>query len=153
MKYTQIGQTKRPRMLTVLCISTFIGSGFLIIISILLLFINNVQISDFLMKIAERGAYSEEMQALLKTFENAIFIGIVKLCLYILSLIGAIMIFKLNKSGFYLYVFAQITLLFVSPISNGLFEFSIYSIIFVILWIILYARYLPLMTTRRPCCK
>lgn len=153
MEYTQIGQTRRPRMLTALCISTFIGSGSLIIISILLLFINNVEISDSLMKIAERSACSVEMQALLNIYENAIFIEIVKLCLYILSLIGAIMIFKLNKRGFYLYVFAQISLLFVSPIYNDLLEFPICSIIFVILWVSLYARYLPLMTIRRSCCK
>lgn len=153
MKYNQIAYSERPRMLTSVCISTFIGSGLLMLISIFLIFINNVQISDFFIRMAERGAYASDMRALLKTFENATYIGFIKLSLSIVSIVGATMMLKLNKRGFYLYVFSQITLLFVSPLVNGKFDFSIYAIAFVVIWILLYVKYLSCMTNKSSYCK
>ncbi|MGB5988544.1 MAG: hypothetical protein WBG43_02235 [Marinifilaceae bacterium] len=153
MKHNQIIYSERPRMLTSVCISTFIGSGLLMLISIFLIFINNVQISEFFIRMAERGAYASDMRALLKTFENATYIGVIKLSLSIVSIVGATMMFKLNKGGFYLYVFSQITLLFVSPLINGKFNFSIYAIAFVVIWILLYVKYLSCMTNKSSYCK
>ncbi|RUT77943.1 hypothetical protein DLK05_10715 [Ancylomarina longa] len=78
-----------------------------------------------------------------KAFDHVFEISLVNFLLYAASLTGAILMFHLKKSGFYLYTLAQILLIFVAPVFIG-FNFIInigvlFASVFSILFIALYA--------------
>jgi len=70
-------------------------------------------------------------------------ISLTRFLLYAASLTGAILMFQLKKSGFYLYTTAQILLLFVAPAFIGFNLFVnigiLFSSFFALLFIALYA--------------
>lgn len=105
----------RPLLLTVMCILTFIGSSFIIISTV----ISYISMQNM----------SAEMQAIMgdmiQTTQNDLLIKlIVGVIGSIICLVGAIMMWKLKKVGFYMYCLGTIIPLIISyfiPSKNLLF--------------------------------
>jgi len=116
----------RPTFLTVLCILTFIGSGFRTLIFLILLVAAGA-VSSWLGSIPGMG----DMGGL-----GAGYLVIV-LVLALASLYGAIMMWQLKKMGFYLYSGANVIALIV-PIFMASSDFSVWGLVFTALFIILY---------------
>lgn len=143
----------RPNLLTALCILTFIGSGFNVFGNILGMLIspikNLIDPSVFELALNEvddefvRKFVEQALEIGQKALEHAFEISLSKFLLYSASLIGAILMFQLKKSGFYIYAIAQGLLLFVAPIFLGFNLFVnvgiLFSSVFTILFIALYA--------------
>ena len=121
---------RRPTFLVVLCILTFVGSGWNILGSLFYLFTANIM--DSAISIEQNSAVVGELESqginsffsgfwdsslgLMQTeMQYAREIVISRLILSVVVFSGAILMFQLRRSGFYLYVAAQILLLFVLP--------------------------------------
>lgn len=116
----------RPTFLTVLCILTFIGSGF----SALFLLIGLVAagaLSGVLGSIPGLGDMGGFGSGYL----------VIVLVLALASLYGAIMMWKLKKMGFYLYSGANAIALFI-PMIMASGKFSVFGLIITALFIFLY---------------
>ncbi|MBN2595832.1 MAG: hypothetical protein JXR82_03500 [Marinifilaceae bacterium] len=153
MEIVDSNPKQRPGLLTTLCILTFIGSGFGILNNIFGMImsplknlldpelfetaLDNVH-DDFARKFVEQ-ALEIGQKALQHIFE----ISLTQFILYVASLTGAILMFQLKKTGFYIYSAAQVLLLFVAPVFIGFNLFVnigiLFGSIFTILFIALYA--------------
>lgn len=148
---------QRPVLLTVICILTFIGSGWNVLSNLFSLFSGNrtdssIQIEQYSswMGEAEGGnvpaflsrflhSSIEVMQAMA---EHAHEIALMSLVLGVVSVLGAILMFQLRRPGFYLYTTAQLLALFVLPYFAGFSLFvvlgmcwaALISAIFVVLY-------------------
>jgi len=161
----QQNKLQRPTFLLVLCILTFIGSGWGTLSNLFSVFTAGLTDSSMQMEHyssmlngMDQGAGSavlsdilnSTMASLQATFVHAREIAVVSLVLSVISLLGAILMFQLRRLGFYLYTAAQILALFVLPYFAG---FSMYVLIVIffsglisLLFIILYAVNLKYMT-------
>jgi len=95
---------KRPNLLTVLCILTFIGSGLGLFSNLMM----GMMYDAFQLMIAENADLFAEMPGM-EIFEQAgrsFFIW--SALTYALSLLGAWIMWNLRKPGFHLYTIAQI---------------------------------------------
>lgn len=119
----------RPTFLTVLCVLTFVGSGYSIFVELTGLFADRIVDSDEILK------YITLMGDL-----HAHEIYILNLGMSLAGLLGAILMFLLRRSGFYLYAAAQILSFFVIPYSDDFFWLSLMAVsaVFSLLFIILY---------------
>jgi len=119
---TQPINGKRPPGLTFLCILTFIGSGISAISSLFVAAAYN------LIPEAVKQSPLQDAEAVLNLIRSAgpDFFAIMGI-LYLISLAGAIMMFKLKRNGFHIYTTAQLAMLilpllmidgFVIPVSN-----------------------------------
>lgn len=128
---------KRSVFFTILLIMTFAGSGIGFILSILMFF--QAQLSDFLNTLPILDAIIQE-----DMFGNILYI-ILKALAFAGSFIGAILMWKLKKKGFFFYLIFQILLLvlpFVFLIELGwayLFVRMLINLIFTLLFIMLYS--------------
>lgn len=158
-------QVKRPTFLTVLCILTFIGSGWGVLSQLFTLatsgLVNqNVQMEQYsqaMDQLSDSGVSSSFLSGLLDSSQEVIQasmmyrtqIAICGLILSIISLIGAILMFRLKRIGFCFYTAAQVLMLLVTPIFIGFSWIAvtglIFSAIFALLFIILYALNLKYM--------
>jgi hypothetical protein len=155
---------KRPTFLTVLCILTFIGSGWGVLSQLFsLLFTNLVDVSaqteqlNTMMDNMESGAgtsflsgiLSSSQEVMQATMMHAKSIAVISLVLSLLSLCGAILMFSLRRIGFYIYTVAQLLLLFVVPYFAGFSMIVVmgmlFSALFTVVFIILYALNLKAM--------
>ena len=102
---TQSENQKRPVLLTVMCILTFIGSSFLII-STLFSYISIQNMSEEL-----KAMSLEMMQTSPSNLLTKLIVGVLG---GIICLVGAIMMWKLKKTGFYLYILGTIVPLIIS---------------------------------------
>lgn len=148
-------QNQRPTFLTVICILTFIGSGWGILSGLFSLFtadMASVQMEQYsaLMDGAQEnssnflsGLLSSSGELLEASVKYAKPIAIAGLILSVISLLGAILMFRLKRIGFYLYTAAQILMLFVLPFFAGfsllVLSSLVFSAFFAALFIILYA--------------
>ena len=112
--------------LTVLCILTFIGSGFTALF--------------LLIGLVAAGAASDVLSSIpgmgdIGGLGTGYFL--IVLVLALASLYGAIMMWKLKKMGFYLYSGANVIALFV-PIIMASAKFSYFGLVITALFIILY---------------
>ena len=161
----QQNKLQRPTFLLVLCILTFIGSGWGTLSNLFSVFTagltdSSMQMEHYssMLNSMDQGAGSavlsdilnSTMASLQATFVHAREIAVVSLVLSVISLLGAILMFQLRRLGFYLYTAAQILALFVLPYFAG---FSMYvgmvmffSGLISLLFIILYAVNLKYMT-------
>lgn len=161
----QQNKLQRPTFLLVLCILTFIGSGWGTLSNLFSVFTagltdSSMQMEHYssMLNSMDQGAGSavlsdilnSTMASLQATFVHAKEIAVVSLVLSVISLLGAILMFQLRRLGFYLYTAAQILALFVLPYFAG---FSMYVLIVMffsglisLLFIILYAVNLKYMT-------
>lgn len=110
------GAKQRPTFLTVLCILTFIGSGLGLLFGLIGLF--------------AAGAIESLGKYLPLGLDSGLFKSIILLILMAGSLYGAILMWKLQKLGFYIYAAANVILLILG--------FSIWSLLFTALFIVLY---------------
>lgn len=157
-------QTQRPTFLIVLCILTFIGSGWNILAGLFSLFTaglmdGGVYMNEYSSMVGEME--SQGLSAFLSRFMTSSMevlkvqalyakeIASLQLVLGVISLIGAMLMFQLRRVGFYFYVAAQVLELFVLPYFAG-FAFVVvagmfFSGIFTVLFIVLYALNLKYM--------
>ena len=153
----ETNQLKRPTFLTVLCILTFIGSGWGVLSQLFsLLFTNLVDVSaqteqlNTMMDNMESGAgtsflsgiLSSSQEVMQATMMHAKSIAVISLVLSLLSLCGAILMFSLRRIGFYIYTVAQLLLLFVVPYFAGFSMIVVmgmlFSALFTVVFIIFY---------------
>jgi hypothetical protein len=146
----------RPTFLTVLCILTFIGSGWQFLSSLISIATSKIassggfmsmvydamnqsmeEIPEAMVKIMETG-----MTTASKILENGVAIGLTNTVLYAASILGAVLMFNLKKKGFYLYSAAQVLLVFVLPVIVGFNIFTvlgmIWALVFAAAFIIMY---------------
>ena len=144
--------------MTVLCILTFIGSGWGLLVSTMNFLGNDAtveqieQYSDMMEQLDNGGGSSfisrmfessREMMPYMKKISGT------NLVFYILSLAGAFLMFRLKKTGFYLYSGAQIVMLFVAPLFAGFTAMTLVSLgggaVLALVFIILYGLNLKYM--------
>jgi hypothetical protein len=115
---------KRPALLSALCILTFIGSsiGFAGYFMASLLFEKS---AAFIVKYSSWHT----TEAITPAYFTLL------MALFALSLTGAIRMWKFHRDGFYLYVFAQLAILFVPVIWLDLEAFSYTNAIFTVIFI------------------
>jgi len=106
-----VEKTVRPTFLTVLCILTFIGSGWGLINNLfqLVMFTPERLVAQIQQITNMAGAETQPSWVS----------SIMSSSLEVISLIGAFMMYKLKRNGFYLYTIAQIGQLFILPIYSG----------------------------------
>lgn len=145
----------RPTFLTVLCILTFIGSGWGLLNNLfqLVMFTPERLVTQIQQITSMAGAETQPswaasiMSSSLEVLQTTIMHGqaiysLAALCA-LMSLVGAFMMYKLKKFGFYLYSLAQIAALFILPFYSGWNSVVMISMVmsgfFALLFIILYA--------------
>lgn len=148
----------RPAFLLVLCILTFIGSGWGFLDNLYGLFEEahisssiEMEYSSFEVNESDQAQGAGLMADYLKSVMSTLHatdvhfqkIHVMNLVLNLISLLGAILMFQLRRFGFYLYTAAQLLLPFVIPYFAG-FNFYVLTMmlvlgIFSVLFIILYA--------------
>jgi len=128
---------KRSTLLTVFLVLTFIGSGFS--------FLFYAPLTLFFSSIMEFIKDYDEFAVLVPLIEPIGLWGAALLAiLYTCSLVGAVMMWKLNKKGFHLYACAQIIIL-LTPVILGTSSFpTIFSTLVAALFIFVYARELKI---------
>lgn len=151
-------KNERPNFLTVLCIFTFIISGIYILMGLLGSFpadqelqieLVEEQIIKFESDMASSGAPMEagtleDMRVfLMDRVYNSQTIGLIILLSGILSLLGALFMYRMNKIGFHLYVASKLigwsSIFIYSTISGMVIGFFAVPAIFTIAFIIMYA--------------
>ena len=132
-------QKARPELLTVLCILTFIGSG-LATFSNMFLYLSYDEVLDIM---DEMNMNLPEFDMIMSGGKKFFLTGFI---LYIISLSGAIRMWKLRKIGFHLYTGAQIFILLLPVALIDNYQFSIISLILTATFIIAYASNLKFMS-------
>ena len=125
---------RRPTFLVVLCIFTFVGSGWNILADLFYLFTANIidgtidieQNSAMVGELESQGIdsffsgfWNSSLRLMQAGMQHAREIVVFQLILNVVVLAGAILMFQLRRPGFYLYVAAQILLLFIWPYFAG----------------------------------
>ena len=113
---TQATRAKRPTFLTVLCILTFIGSGWGVLGSIFNFFTADVMNGDLYMETYNSmvgdiesdpyGLTQSIVDQLSTSLAHGKEIATMNLVLSLISLLGAILMFNLRRIGFFLYTAA-----------------------------------------------
>lgn len=126
--------TKRPTFLIILCILTFIGSGWGVLANLVSLFtagmmqghMSTEMYSSIVGEMESQGVnsffsrfFSTTMETMMLMDVHAKNITIFHLILSVLSLSGALLMFQLRRWGFYLYAASQILSLFILPYFVG----------------------------------
>ena len=127
---TQVQENKRPTFLTVLCILTFIGSG-LGTLTYLLMTVGMGSLMSYLGSFGGGGLGGGTTYFAIGT------------ALAAASLYGAIMMWKLKKMGFYIYVGANVISI-ILPLFFG-FPFAIVGALIPVVFIVLYGLNLKVM--------
>ena len=130
---------ERPALITVLLILTFIGSG---MSAFSFLFVSMSY--DEVMRIIE-DVYSDfpGVEVILSAKKSYFTIGFV---LYTISLVGAIMMWKMRKTGFHFYTASQIFLLILPLTTIPNYQFSILPLLVTAAFIFAYSTNLKQMT-------
>lgn len=131
-------QRKRPSMLTVLAILTFIGSG-LNFLTYLFLSLSTGFIPAMIEAIQNLG-YPDEFTQVYEEMANvANWLFLLLALTYALAIVGAAIMLKLNKIGFHLYITSQILLFCISNLLiGGNFKMGILSVVLSLIFILLY---------------
>lgn len=113
----------RPQFLTVLCILSWIMGGLVIVISLIMVLIKN----KFADLITEMN--SEQRKQMQLFYENYDFFTYSNIIYYLLSIFAVILMYRLNKTGFYLYIVTHILInfsqyIFTPFVIDGSFIFS-----------------------------
>jgi hypothetical protein len=143
----QVAEPKRPQFLTVLCILTFIGSGLAFIGAIWGYF--SVKASAGLLENMGNmegdtyGMMSGMQETMIKAVENAVPNLVIGLVCSLLCLFGALQMWKLKRSGFFIYSVGEITPAIAAFFlgGGGLIGSAgaIFGLVIAIVWIVLYA--------------
>jgi hypothetical protein len=148
-----VAEPARPQFLKILCILTFIWSGIMILVYLVGSFclamseetmavvIDKMSESNPNIQIENPGEFIHEIGK----------ISLICLCLNIASLVGAIMMWNLNKVGFFIYAVAELATNFLGVNMNAGVEgeksygMLIFTILVDIAFIIMYAIHLKYM--------
>ncbi len=137
---------KRPDFLTVLCILTFIGSGISLLSQFFSFALYDTISGLFLQMGSTMGGEFEKIY----TEAADLFVSmpryyfIILALVYIISLTGAILMFKLRRIGFHIYVVSQLLLLGL-PLLIIHASFNIFNLLFSLMFVLFYARFLKIM--------
>ena len=129
---------KRPDLLTVLCILTFIGSG--------IGFFSNLFVAlsyDLIVQMVDNddlpSMYEMAIENMKMMLSGGVIYFILSFILFLISFIGAIFMWNLKRIGFHLYTIAQILILILPAFFLNGQAISIYNLFFTGLFIALYA--------------
>jgi hypothetical protein len=145
LKELDENNNNRPRLLTVLCILTFIGSGVSFLANGFLWLTQDAWIEAM-----EEGAFEVLKDTLeIEAIELLLHVNptyfLMQTLLFALSITGAWLMWKLKKAGFHLYTVAQILLLIIGKIYIPALPFPIIPLLIVATFVTLYARNLRYM--------
>lgn len=156
---------QRPTMLTVICILTFIGSGWGFLSNVYSIIMRDAVVASLQtsqMTLAESESempsFMAEMlnssaEVLEVSIKYSTQMAVCNAILLLISLLGAYFMFKLRRMGFYLYSTAQVLMLFVLPAFAGFSMVALagamWSALFAALFIALYGVNLKYM---KPSC-
>ena len=135
----------RPQVLTLICILTFIGSGFLFFANgVVYLSIDSLRIAfdEGLFNAFELQLEEDDLKMFLSV-DSSFFLF--QSLLYSASLLGAYMMWKLRKQGFHLYAISQILVLIIYKVYLSSAPFPFFSMLLTITFILLYYRNLQFM--------
>jgi len=99
-------QPRRPGLLTVLCILTFIGSGMYFVSSLFI-----ATFYDFYLQVAQEFAEKFKIPGMEQLTQIKPVFYIVSAILYAGSVAGAALMMRLKKNGFHIYTISQILLI------------------------------------------
>ncbi|HOS16303.1 MAG TPA: hypothetical protein PKX15_04725 [Bacteroidales bacterium] len=139
-------ENKRPTFLTVLCVLTFIGSGFSFL-SQIISFALYSKIPDLFYQMSNiMGGEIGELY--IKTAELFVnmprYYFLILAAVYVISIIGAFLMLLLRKIGFHLYTISQILYLGL-PLLIIHSPFNVPNLLLSMIFVLFYARYLKLM--------
>lgn len=137
-----------PQMLNVLTILTFIVSGFYLMVSLYNLLTKSYQIekaNDKIEKLQQTGndnfIIEGAIEALEMSTEYFTILNLVPIIIAILCITGALLMRKLKKNGYYVYILGCISEIVIPAIAIGgsvlgsmLLISSVFSILFIILY-------------------
>ena len=154
-------ENERPSFLTVLCIITFVFSGFLLISTLYGLFTydEQAQLEAFEQTIVSMEELGEDLPGMdenirdLETFnqeqmDNNFTLQSISLISILLSLFGAFLMYQLKKIGFHLYLASKVVgliPLLIFTLSTAVFWAYGIFLLFTIAFIIMYSRNLKFM--------
>ena len=135
-----------PELLKVLCILTFVGSGFSLLSYVLLFFY-----SDLFMEVASSDQFDffrneEERNMIIEIFALPKIYFFLHVVLYASSLFGAYLMWKLRKMGFHFYAVAQISLIIVYKTFIPSAPVPYLALVVTIIFVLLYFRNLKYMS-------
>ena len=133
-------QSKRPNMLTVLCILTFIGSGMQLLSSLII-----AGFYDIFVQIAHDFAEKFHNPGFDQFSEVRPVFFLVSAILYAGSVAGAILMMNMKKSGFHVYTIFQILLIIATMYFMHLSRPDALEVLFSGLFIFLYSMNLKFM--------
>ncbi|MBN1181466.1 MAG: hypothetical protein JXB49_04205 [Bacteroidales bacterium] len=155
-------QKRRPVLLTVLCIISYIGLGWSILNGLIGLLASNFtrsltplfkKISDYAANTPSSSAFKsiKDIGSFLgKVIEEAFNMQLATILLSIIALIGVLLMWQLKGTGFYLYLIAKFFIVCIPIIFLGMNSITgiiaIISGFFAMIFIILYATNLKYLT-------
>ena len=131
-------EQKRPDLLTILCILTFIGSGLgsFVFLMVTLSYEETMAIME------EQAKDFPGMKTFLTAKPGFFIMGSI---LYLTSLTGAIQMWKLRKIGFHMYVVSQLLIIILPLVYIKQFGFPYIDVIITSIFVFLYSRNLKFM--------
>ncbi len=131
-------QEKRPKILTILCILSFIGSGMGMIAYLFYrLMFNEVE------TMIEEGQFAFPGIEILMSGGNKYFL--MGSLLYLISFAGVLFMWKMRAIGFHLYTAAQILMLILPFLALENYPVPFVDFIITLIFILLYRKFLPMM--------
>ena len=137
---------ERPGLLTVLCILTFIGSGFSLVANFAVFLTFHTWV-----KAMEEGVFDMldgtlEMEAveMLLNVNPAYFLF--QAVFFTMSFVGALLMWNLKKAGFHIYTTAQLLLLIIGKVFMPELPFPVIPLLLAATFVLLYARNLRYMS-------
>lgn len=139
----EVTKAKRPTFLTVLCILSYIGVGLAVITSLVALTAGKA--GSMFMNAAKdmEGMEAPGMETASKGLQYASSVSAISLISALVVLVGVIMMWKLKKTGYYIYIVGEIAPVIASFLLIGMSGFfggfmAMIGLIFPVLFIILY---------------
>jgi len=135
---------KRPELLTILCILTFIGSG--------LSFFANFSLFLLIDQVKEVISQQETFSLLGSEVDFSFIINIqpffflIQATLYLVSIYGAFQMLQLRRQGFHIYTIAQVLLLIIPKIFIPVLPFPFFELMVSTVFIFLYYKNLEYMS-------
>jgi len=142
----QPAKKERPTFLTVLCILSFIGVGFVVISNIVALIGGGVSkaILETSEEVMEAMETVEEVpvvgESVSKIVSNASTMAPINIIAALVVLVGVLMMWRLKKTGYYIYIVGEIAPVIALIVLGGLLGgfMAIFSSLIAILFIVLY---------------
>jgi hypothetical protein len=135
---------KRPELLTILCILTFVGSGSSFIANGFLYLMFD-QVKEIIGQQEELNFLGSEINLSFLLEIKPLFF-LIQAALYFLSVLGAYQMFQLRKVGFHLYAVSQILLLMMPKIFIPILPFPFFELMVSTVFIFLYYKNLQFMS-------